>query len=231
MNSRQSYWEAVLRAEGLAPIEFASRGLIESSAEHHKEMTDNARPHWVDAEQLARLAGIIREYRLPVAHRIVLTALVDGHAIRAAARFAGLNKDKAHRIVLRYLRVERVTNAELHNLPLPLSLRPSRATGRARLTSDRVVRDGRRYDLPPGVSESTEAYFALASEYLRVAVWQWLVDRDIWAEHARKLSSIAIAREIGMHFSTVKLSIRRTRRSFFTWLAQRNAALKTKEDV
>lgn len=205
--------------------------MVESSAEHHKEMTDDARPHWVDAEQLARLADIIREYRLPVVHRIVLTALVDGHAIRAAARFAGMNKDKAHRIVLRYLRVERVTNAELHNLPLPLSLRPSRATGRARLTADRVVRDGRRYDLPPGVSESTESYFQLASEYLRSAEWVWLLDRDIWTAHAQKTTIRAIAVALGVPWPTVQRSIKRTRRSFFEWLAQRNAALKTKEDA
>lgn len=233
MNNRQSasYWEEKLRAEGLAPIEFTARGFVESSAEHHKEMTSDDRPHWVDAEQLERLREIITEYRLPVQHRIVLTAIVDGHPVRAAARFAGLNKDKAHRIVLRYLRVERVTNAELHDLPLHLSTDPRRVRGRAKLTAEQSRREGDRFDRPPAPSESTARYFEMAREYLEVAAFKWLLDRDIWQRHAAGVDVREIARELGAPFQTVWYAVRRVRKEFHTWLRQRTDALsQTKED-
>lgn len=232
MNNRQSasYWEERLRAEGLAPIEFTARGFVESSAEHHKEMTSDDRPHWVDAEQLERLREIITEYRLPVQHRIVLTAIVDGHPVRAAARFAGLNKDKAHRIVLRYLGVERVTTSELNDLPRNLSTDPRRVRGRARLSADRAQRDGKRLDIPPAASESTARYFELAREYLEVATFKWLLDREVWSDHAAGKSRETIGRNRGLPDGTVKKTINRVRKEFRTWLNQRNEALKQQKE-
>lgn len=234
MNNRQSasYWEEKLRAEGLAPIEFTARGFVESSAEHHKEMTSDDRPHWVDAEQLERLREIITEYRLPVQHRIVLTAIVDGHAVRAAARFAGINKDKAHRIVLRYLHVERATNAELHDLPRHLSTDPRRVRGRAQLSEAVARREGaaRGRERPPAPSESTARYFELAREYLEVATFKWLLDRDIWAAHAAGADVREIARIIGAPFQSVWYSIKRVRKQFKAWLRQRAEALKQQKE-
>ena len=232
MNNRQSasYWEERLRAEGLAPIEFTARGFVESSAEHHKEMTSDDRPHWVDAEQLERLREIITEYRLPVQHRIVLTAIVDGHPVRAAARFAGLNKDKAHRIVLRYLGVERVTTSELNDLPRNLSTDPRRVRGRARLSADRAQRDGKRLDIPPAASESTARYFELTREYLEVATFKWLLDREVWSDHAAGKSRETIGRNRGLPDGTVKKTINRVRKEFRTWLNQRNEALKQQKE-
>lgn len=234
MNNRQSasYWEEKLRAEGLAPIEFTARGFVESSAEHHKEMTSDDRPHWVDAEQLERLREIITEYRLPVQHRIVLTAIVDGHPVRAAARFAGLNKDKAHRIVLRYLRVERVTNAELHDLPLHLSTDPRRVRGRAQLTEAVARREGaaRGRERPPAPSESTARYFEMAREYLEVATFKWLLDREVWARHASGIDHRDIGQNLGMPHQTVWRAIRRVRKQFTAWLRQRSEALKQQKE-
>lgn len=233
MNNRQSasYWEERLRAEGLAPIEFVSRGIVESSADHHHEMTSGDRPHYVDQEQLALLRQIITEFRLPVAHRIVLTAVVDGHPIRAAARFAGLNKDKAHRIVLRYLRIERVTNAELHDLPLYLSTDPRRVNGRRRISPERARRDGSRRDYAPGPSELTATYFEQAQAFLEVAVFQWELDREIWRRHATRTDSREIGRELGMPDCTVRYAVKRVRKQFREWLRQRKPALsQTRED-
>lgn len=231
MNSRQSYWEARLRAEGLAPIEFQTRGMIDSSADRHRKMTSAERDHWVDAEQLAKIREIITEYRLPVSHRIILTAIVDGHPIRAAARYASLNKDKAHRIVLRYLSVGRATNAELYDLPLVVSTDPRRAAGR-RMTKQEATREGERrgWSRPPAASEMTQAYFDNATEFLGFATWVWLLDRDVWAAHANKMGRESIARTLGLPPGTVLRSIRRTRKQMFEWLRQRNAALPTKED-
>lgn len=232
MNNRQSasYWEERLRAEGLAPIEFTARGFVESSAEHHKEMTSDDRPHWVDAEQLELLRIIITEYRLPVQHRIVLTAIVDGHPVRAAARFAAINKDKAHRIVLRYLRVERVTNSELHDLPLHLSTDPRRVRGRKRGSEERSRRDGSRYNIPPSPSESTARYFEMAAEFIEVGVWKWLLDREVWALHAAAKSHHEIGLQLGMPHQTVWKAIRRVRTQFTAWLRQRNEALKQQKE-
>lgn len=232
MNNRQSasYWEERLRAEGLAPIEFTARGFVESSAEHHKEMTSDDRPHWVDSEQLERLRIIITEYRLPVQHRIVLTAIVDGHPVRAAARFAAINKDKAHRIVLRYLRVERVTNSELHDLPLHLSTDPRRISGRKRGSEERSRRDGARYNIPPSPSESTARYFEMAAEFIEVGVWKWLLDREVWALHAAAKSHHEIGLQLGMPHQTVWKAIRRVRTQFTAWLRQRNEALKQQKE-
>ena len=232
MNNRQSasYWEERLRAEGLAPIEFTARGFVESSAEHHKEMTSDDRPHWVDSEQLELLRIIITEYRLPVQHRIVLTAIVDGHPVRAAARFAAINKDKAHRIVLRYLRVERVTNSELHDLPLHLSTDPRRVRGRKRGSKERSRRDGSRYNIPPSPSESTARYFEMAAEFIEVGVWKWLLDREVWALHAAAKSHHEIGLQLGMPHQTVWKAIRRVRTQFTAWLRQRNEALKQQKE-
>jgi transposase-like protein len=232
VNNRQSasYWEERLRAEGLAPIEFTARGFVESSAEHHKEMTSNDRPHWVDAEQLARLRTIITEYRLPVQHRIVLTAIVDGHPVRAAARFAAINKDKAHRIVLRHLRVERVTNSELHDLPLHLSTDPRRISGRKRGSEERSRRDGARYDIPPSPSESTALYFEQAKAFIEHAAFKWALDREIWARHADGKDRRDIGRELGMPHDTVFRAIQRVRKQFKQWFRQRNEALKQQRE-
>lgn len=232
MNNRQSYWEAILRSEGLAPIEFASRGMIESSADHHNEMTNNDRPHWVDEEQIARLRDIIVEFRLPVQHRIVLTAIVDGHPIRAAAQFAAINKDKAHRIVLRYLDIKRATNAELYDLPLHLSTNPRRIEGRKRMSPREATREGTRrsWQRPPAASELTRAYFDRAKQFCSHAEWQWLLDREIWTAHANARSRDVIARELGMPPGTVLRAIRRVRKQFYTWLRQRNIALPNKEE-
>ncbi len=233
MNNRQSasYWEDRLRAEGLAPIEFVSRGIVESSAEHHHEMTSGDRPHYVDEEQLALLRQIITEFRLPVAHRIVLTAVVDGHPIRAAARFAGINKDKAHRVVLRYLRIERVTNAELHDLPLHLSTDPRRVTGRKRLSNAEQTREGSRLDRPPAASELTALYFEHAQAFLEVAQFKWELDREVWKRHADRAALRDIGRELGLPFQTVAEAIKRVREQFREWLRQRKPALsQTRED-
>lgn len=231
MNNRQSYWEARLRAEGLAPIEFQTRGMIDSSADRHRKMTSDERDHWVDAEQLARIREIITEYRLPVSHRIILTAIVDGHPIRAAARYACVNKDKAHRIVLRYLSVGRATNAELYDLPLVVSTDPRRAVGR-QMTKKDATREGERrgWSRPPAASEMTQAYFEHAKQFLSVATWIWLLDRDVWAAHANRTSRRAIGLTLGIPHQTVARSIHRTRKQLFEWLRQRADALPTKED-
>lgn len=195
-------------------------------------MTSDDRPHWVDAEQLARLRVIITEYRLPVQHRIVLTAIVDGHPVRAAARFAAINKDKAHRIVLRYLRVERVTNSELHDLPLHLSTDPRRVRGRAQLSEDVARREGeaRGRERPPAPSESTARYFEMAAEFIEVSTFKWLLDRDIWTAHVQGKGRVAIARTMGLHPGTVLRAIRRVRTQFTAWLRQRNEALKQQRE-
>lgn len=193
-------------------------------------MTSDDRPHWVDAEQLERLREIITEYRLPVQHRIVLTAIVDGHPVRAAARFAAINKDKAHRIILRYLGVERVTTSELNDLPIHLSTDPRRVRGRARLSNERVQRDGKRLDIPPAASESTARYFELAREYLEGASFRWMLDREIWARHAAANTQRDIGRDLGLAQETVMRAIRRVRKEFRTWLNQRNEALKQQKE-
>lgn len=196
-------------------------------------MTSGDRPHWVDEEQIALLRRIISEFRLPVQHRIVLTAVVEGHPIRAAARFAGLNKDKAHRIVLRYLRIERVTTCELHDLPLHLSTDPRRIKGRKRLTRDEFKREGesRGRERPPSGSELTALYFEQAAAFIEHATFKWELDKEVWRRHAAGESQNQIGREMGLYQQTVFSAIRRVRVQFREWLRQRAEALqKQRED-
>jgi FixJ family two-component response regulator len=209
-------WETILKAEGLGELEFMSRSFVPSAAAEHEARTAPDKLHYRDPEALALLREILAECELPSHHRAVLHAFVSGKPLRAIAADAGVSKDTAHRLVLRYL-----GNKQLATTREVSAIRPAVTLDARRR---RVIKSAANFHpswRPLSQSEAAAAYFELGRVFAEHYAFQWAMDREIWTKHMAGTPRRKIARELGMPDTTVQRALIRVRRGFAHWLRTR----------
>lgn len=201
-------WNERLRAEGLGEIDFAD--CVPSSAAQHKARTSLDTEHFSDPEVVALVGEILAEYRVPEKHRRILYGVLRGKPLRDIASGAGVSKDTAHRVLLRYVGNEDyATTAEVSVIAPRVPLVAART---------KEAKGTRAHRRPLSRSTIAAVYFERGPGFAAQHSWRWERDREVWDRHMAGCSRRSIGRDLGMADQTVQRSIDRVRRAFFAWL-------------